>query len=540
MSVNIYPINSLGAEYIHSNAENFEATVKTTKELDNIDDAFKILKDELKKYIQMELDFYEKAEAAFIAQIKKNVENIPKLKNKLKDRDSILEFTRKEFKKEQKRAGSAIKKLVAAKDQILLWQMGWYKKWYENQKKTKGETKLNSNQFKRYANYIPKIIEGLLAAIEIISLEESQNVFNMYAKVKFEKETKKLKGKKQTMIQIIQKIIGSKEKIQQLETLAKQGITQDNLSEILFKLTDIIGDVYNEIHRKFGLLSEDFNTTFINNFLSFLTDGKASVVGANYKPFSVMDVQLMTVKVEGVQEVEIGFSQKFTKKMSIRNEYTNIDVFDVMSSYAKAKEETKLMNTIENKKPYIMYLRRNILALESFNLKKDSLSHIVDPFNKLEKELALIRGFTRFFNQFLTLSETGEIIPFAKWNVKNILGYNSLMVFKQNIFWMKDFIQLAYDSIDNNVVDGKWGSKSDFFSGEANLGNLKKSKPKLGKLWNKKLKTLREFEKNLEKITYSNLLSATESEIKKIFRNTNVKLVDSMTYKLDASKFTKQ
>lgn len=119
----IYPINSLGAEYIHSNAENFTETVAATNELKNIDKVFDILKKNLKNYLKLEMDYYEEAEQAFIDQVKKNAKNIPKLKNKLKGRKSILKYINQEYQKEKNKSGTALNQLVSAKDQIQMWQM---------------------------------------------------------------------------------------------------------------------------------------------------------------------------------------------------------------------------------------------------------------------------------------------------------------------------------------------------------------------------------------------------------------------------------
>lgn len=41
----------------------------------------------------------------------------------------------------------------------------------------------------------------------------------------------------------------------------------------------------------------------------------------------------------------------------------------------------------------------------------------------------------------------------------------------------------------------------------------------------------------MEVISYKDLLAASENEISKVFKNFDVRLVNSMTYTLDASKF---
>lgn len=531
--VKIYPINSLGAEYIHSNMKNFALTVATTNELKNIDRVFDVLRKNLKKYLKEEMNFYKEAEQAFIDQMKKNVKNIPELRNKLKGRKSILKYINQEYTKEKNKSGSALNELVAAKDQIQLWQMSWYKKWYNS---NKGKD-LKTSQFNRYAKMVPKIIDGLISAINIIELEDNQSVFDMYAAVNFQEQIQEEKENKKEMEKSLQTILGSKEASLRLQKIAKKGINQTSMKSILLELVEIMGEVYVKIHQKFGLLAEDFMKSFINESMQFLTDGSAKVVGADHKDFQVMDVQLMEASFKKGKKIAIGFSQKFTKNMKFSTKYSNIDIFDTLASYAKAKEENDLFDKIENKKKYIMYLRRNVMALESFNLKKLDMSNILNPFIEREKELALIRGFTRFFNQYLIMAENGELNPFDKRNTKNIMGYNALIVFKQKIFWMRDFIELAYNSIDTNVMDGKW--KGDVFKGRTNLKNLRSEAKKsaLGALWNKKLKTLKEFEKNMEVISYKDLLAATENEISKVFRSFDVRLINSMTYTLDASKF---
>jgi len=529
-----YPINTLGADYIHSNQDNFVETFQSNAGLNTTEKTFEFLKGKLKLYMKKEMEFYEAAEKAFIAQIKENVKGTD-LESKLRGRKSILKHINNIYKKEQENKKSGLGQLVAAKNQIQLWQMSWYNKWY---KSSKGKN-LDAKQFEKYAKMIPKIIEGLLASVDIIELErkkENESIFDKYKATQMSKEIKTKEELEKEMSKSLQDIIGSKKDIKQLKEIAKQGIDQKSMKKILVKLVDIMAKVYVSINQKFGLLAEKFSRELVNSSMSFLTNMEAKVVGNTYKQFQVMDVQTMEISVGSLKNVKIGFSQKFTKYLKFTKGYSNIDIFDTLAAYAKAKDEKKLFDTIENKKPFIMYLRRNIIALSTFNLGKKDLSNALDPYIKLEKELALIRGFTRFFNQYLILAENGELAPF---NNKNIIGYNSLIVYKQGIFWMKDFIELAFNSIDSNVVDGTW--KGSVFKGRADLKNFDKvagKKSQLANLWNKKLKILRQLEGDLKTISYKDLLNGTEEEIKKVFRGRgkNPKLIDGVAYTLDASK----
>lgn len=540
-----YPIKSLGADYIHSNQDNFVETFNSYSALNEMDKIFEYLKGKLKAYVRKELNFYKAAEDVFIQNIKNNVKGTD-LEKKLKGRVSILRYINQVRDEELKNKNTSLGKIAAAKDQIQQWQMQWFKKW---EKDTEGQKDLDPKQFKKYSKKVPVIIEGLLASIEIIRLEnekENKGIFGVYSGVNFDKEIQTQEQLKNKMNKSIQDILGSKNEIIELEKIAKKGFNvndQKSMKLILGKLVDIMAKIYVGINQKFGLLAEEFEVAFVEQSLPFMTDGSIKVVGADFKDFQIMDVQTMEATVQKTKNVKIGFSEKFTRNMNVTRKYTSTDIFDTMAAYAKAKEEQKLIDTIEKNKFFIKYLRRNIISLSIFNLRRESIDNILNPYIKLEKELALIRGYTRFFNQLLIMTEEGVFSPFGRGSKKEIVGVNALLVFKQGVFWTRDFIELAYESIDTNVKDGVWGSKSDIFSGKANFkikGNDAK-KSKLAALWNEKLKVLRSLEK--EQVSYKALLGSKDivNAINAVFgKGVTPRLVDSMTYTLNMSKFKKK
>lgn len=534
-----YPLGT-GANplYIHSRWLNFEHTMDVNKQTAQIGKFLDIMKKNFKQYLKKELAYYEAAEKAFFAQVLENAKktNNSKLIAIASDRDKLLKYINEQFEKEIKKKGSPLYMIDIAKNKISLYQMQWYKDWNVN-----GNKKLENKQFKKYVKIIPKILDGLEKSIDIISRDSNLEIIYNYKGSDHAIEKNELDDSLSVLQQRVVSITGKTTKIKEIKNIIEKqkaktqgsGITQKNIREILNILISIMEEVYVAIHSKFGLLAEKYMKDFMDTIASgILVDKSSAVVGQEYASYNIMDVRMMSLTTQTYGNIEIGFSQKFRNKAEFHARYQSTDVFKVLSDYGRFNNAT-LAKSIPKYRPTIKYFRRNIISLKTFSLEnKQSIPKKFDKFIDIEKDLALMRGVSRFFNQYLTMADETKVMG----DSNKSLAYNVILSLRQGVFWMKDFIDVAYAAI-SKVNKGKIKAKG--FDGSAKIRNFgKENKQRLVKLWREKLKILQEYEKMNEEISYDDIYKRTAEVIKKISQG-NIKLIDSVTYTLDPDKFKK-
>lgn len=534
-----YPLGT-GANplYIHSRWLNFEYTMSTNKETAQIQKFLDMMKRNFKQYLKKELEYYEVAEKAFFAQVLENAKktNNPKLIAIASDRDKLLKHINEEFQKEIKKKDSPLYSIDIAKNKISLYQMQWYKDWNANKNK-----KLENKQFRRYVKIIPTILDGLEESIDIISKQANLKIIYNYKGSDYDLQKDELTNALTDLEKRVNSITGKTTKINEIRKIINKqkrktkssGITQENIVEILDILIEIMGEIYRSIHSKFGLLAEKYMKDFMDTIASgILVDESSAVVGQDYASYNIMDVRMMSLTTKKYGNIEIGFSQKFRNEAKFHAKYQSTDVFKVLSDYGKFNNAT-LAKSIPKYRPVIKYFRRNIVSLKTFSLEnKQTIPKKFDKFIDIEKDLALMRGVSRFFNQYLTMADETKVMG----DSNKSLAYNVILSLRQGVFWMKDFIDVAYAAI-SKVNKGK--IKADGFDGSAKIRNFgKENKQRLVKLWREKLKILQEYEKMNEEISYDDIYKRTAEVIKKISQG-NIKLIDSVTYTLDPDKFKK-
>jgi len=116
-------------------------------------------------------------------------------------------------------------------------------------------------------------------------------------------------------------------------------------------------------------------------------------------------------------------------------------------------------------------MRNNFIALSYGFGYPESSSVKVDWYRIAEEDLALIRGFTRFFGGFLVAKDNGEL---SALNIKSgrLKGYdkkifNAFIATKDNIYWTLDFMTEIRKTLGKSGTTKRWRGGSGVFKGMA-------------------------------------------------------------------------
>jgi len=534
----IYPlhtITSMGAQYIHSNWINFHNTQKAHKS--DIKTLVSVLKKIIVRYIEEEVSFYRQAQKAYVDTVSKNTIGETGL-----DEDAILENFRTVYKNQLKKKNTNFSTINLIKEGLVVnSKYTWTSDQIESQKdfKQRGTYKGGGKSIEDAQKEVPKIINGILRYLDFASGNANLKYLSdsRYGKSKEEKLPKTLSILADE--EAIKLIKGKLKKIKKNLTGGK--LTIGDVAEI----QRIINRLH--LHSWIGLFAEDFQVELIRNFIpelittKNLKDPNFGLLAQNYMKFNIIDVGLGSVEVKG-SNVIIGLSQKFTNQELIWNQsYKNQDIFDSLQNFANAKiskASKKQEETLKYMEPFFKYLRNNIIALDSFSLDpKNRNSQLIDEFIEVEVDLAILRNFLRFFNGFMRMLEDGKFQvfnPSSKSQLTNPLIFNAFLAFRQEIYWILQFVEPILETIkQTNKVDREG------FTAEAELKNLKNVKKSATNLWIAKRKRIKELNRIQEKISYEDLQSNTYNLISGLAEEGGQLLVDSLVYTLDPVKFFK-
>ncbi len=534
----VYPlhtITSMGAQYIHSNWINFHNTQKAYSS--DIKTLFSVLKDIIIQYVEEEVSFYKQAQQAYVDAVSKNTIGTVGL-----DEDTILENFRNVYKQQLKNENTNFSVINLIKEDLLInSRYAWTSNQVKSQKnfKQKRTYKGGGKSIEDAQKEVPNIIDGILRYLDFASgnrnLEYLTN--SRYGKSKEEKLPKSL-----NVLTDKKRINSIKSKLKKIKTnLAAGKLTIGDVAEI----QSIINELH--LHSWIGLFAEDFQVELIGNFIpelittKNLEDPNFGLLAKDYMQFNIIDVGLGSVEVDG-SDVIIGLSQKFTNEELISDKsYKNQDIFDSLENFANAKMskvDKKQKETLERMEPLFKYLRNNIIALDSFSLdSKNRDSQLIDEFIEVEVDLAILRNFLRFFNGFMRMLEDGKFQvfnPSSKLQLENPLIFNAFLAFRQEIYWILQFVKPILETIKQTG-----GVNREGFTANAKLKKIKNVKKSSTELWMAKRKRIKELNKIQEKISYEDLQANTFSLISSLAEEGGQLLVDSLVYTLDPAKFFK-
>lgn len=528
----LHTITNMGAQYIHSNWIHFQNTQKAYKS--DMDTLVKTLKNLIISYLEEEVKFYEEAQKAYIDIVSANM-----LAKKSLSEKAILEDFRTTYKQQLRGENTNFSNINLIKEGLRFnTKYAWAKGKLKSQVKFKQRDafKGGGKSIEDAQKEVPPIIEAIIKYLDFASGNANLSYLtnSRYGKKNEEKLPKSLE------------LLTNEKDIK----LVKSKLTRikKNLLEGKLKVKDVaeIQRIINilHIHSWLGLFAEDFQVETIKNFLPELItkidDPNFGILAQDFMNFNIIDVGLGTVKV-GASNVIIGLSQKFTNQEIIANKsYKNQDIFDSLENFANNKMsevDKEQQETLKYMEPLFKYMRNNIIALDSFSLDpKNRDSKMIDDFVKVEEDLAILRNFLRFFNGFMRMLEDGTFQvfnPSKKDQLESPLIFNAFLAFRQEIYWILDFVRPIMQTIKKTGQVEREG-----FSVSVEFTDMKNVRKESAFLWNQKRKRMRELKKLEEKVSYEDLQANTFNAIRSIAEDNNL-IVDSLVYTLDPAKFFK-
>lgn len=534
----LHNISSMGAQYIHSNWIYFANTVKTYEsDLKKLTNSLRTL---IINYLGEEMSFYRQAQEEYVKIVVQNSEG------SLSNKDDILRHFRFKYNSQRKNKATNFGKIdFIKKDLEVNSKYAWAKKSVNKNKKFKSRSESSRGKSLEDAQRdIPIIIRGIFEYLDFASQKSN---------LEYLRNSKYGKGKKGKMPKSLKRLSkSSRDVIEKQLTAIQQKLEEGNFTiKDLDKIQKIINKLH--LHSWTGLLAEDFQEELIAQYFPALIttknlkDKNFGKMSSQYMDVNIIDVGLGTVETSFGKTL-IGLSQKFTNQEFIGpKSYKNQDIFHSIENYANAKMSKTTNNqraTLKKMEPVFYYIRKNLIALNSFALDPQNREMFnMDQFIELESELTILRNFLRFFNGFMEMLEDGTLQVFsnqAKSELEAPLIFNAFLAFRQNIYWVIDFIEPIYQSILTSKRINVNG-----FTATTELKEFPNVRKTAGSLWNAKLKKIREMRKEMKgtdsefKITYSDLESATQDVLEKLSSQTGNLLIDSIVYELDPGKFFK-
>ena len=529
LSFPLEQISSMGGEYIHSNWLYFGNTIDSySSEIKKTTD---VIRDIIIKYLEEEVDFYRESQDAYIKMVSKNS------KSKFTTEDEILQNFRDVYKAQMNNEKTDFGQLNIIKNKVSsLGDYYWTKK-SKNQIFISGSERGKSLEEAQKA--VGVALEGIEKYIDFVNNNKNLGFLSK----------SRYSGGEDNLASSLEQISDKKskdsiyKKIKKLRTILENQETKKLKTSHINIVHGIMNDLH--VHGWSGILAESFQKELIQNeFPELLVQ-----IGNKNKDFGDVAKKFMNVNIidVAVGEVEtkrgntlIGLSQKFTNRELIEGKsYKNQDIFHSLQNYANSrmkKAGSEQRKALEKAEPYFKYIRKNIIALESFALdSKNSSIFNKEEFYKVEEELALLRNFLRFFNGMTEMLEDGTFNvfnPSAKEELQDTRIYTAFLAFRQEIYWTISFIEPILESIKTSEsLSGPgfytWAKRRD-------LPNVKKS---AAEMWNKKRKRLKELKKLEENVTYEDLQTNVASYISRVSKDSGDLLIDSLVYTLNPQAF---
>ena len=529
----IFPLEqiaSMGGQYIHSNWLYFANTIQGyDSEIQKLTD---ILRNIIIDYVEEEVDFYREAQQAYISEV--SINSLQKLTNE----QEILDHFRITYKNQLSNKKTNFGKLDYIKEEIK--SLGNYH-WSKESENIIFKSKSKQGKSLEQARMdMKEVLKGIEDYINFVSKNTN---LSFLTDSRYSSKNKKNIPKSLDHLSSNVNIKNIKKRIKIIENniLTKKELKGEDIN----KVHEIMQELH--IHAWSGLLAEKFQKDLIDKELSELLvkigDKKINFddVATRFMDVSIIDIAMGEVETTHGDTI-IGLSQKFTNKDLIKGKnYKNYDIFHSLENYANSKigkTADQQVEALQSVKPIFMYIRNNLIALESFSLDRRNASLFDrEAFYKVEEELALLRNFLRFFNGMMEMLEDGTFNifnPDSKGKFENTRIYTAFLNFRQEIYWTLDFVKPILESLKTT---GKITGPGFYaYAKRKTLPNVKSA----SNLWNAKRKRLRELKKLDEKVTYSNLQTGSVSTlIKNVSEEAGGLLIDSLVYTLDPGAFFK-
>jgi len=542
-----YPIKNfnafeMGAEYIHSNWLFFENTIqKSFNGEDLLIRAAKKLHRGIINIVKKEIEFYEGVEKQYLDQVSKEEGGL--------DKEQLKELFWSKYEAQLKNPKTAIGKLESYKI-----QSSGASRWPTNKNfnmKTEAEMRENMQKqgksgrgrgrsYEELQKEVGNSIKFLLRVLNDSRFKEKLTNYTIKNPGRFVPDLK-VKSIKALDPDFIEAVI---ERIEEIERKLKNVDSNRAGPEDARYIADLINDLGLNIH--LGVMQEKYTPKFINSVLSSFTgkDG-ARLQSSKFKNSNVIDTDLAVVKYKDVDTL-IGLSQKYTKNPSFSVPYVvKNDIYDAVDNFA----QLNLKGTAEIKKnaKYMMYIRKNLAALDSWAL--DSPRGIInyDSFVAKEAVILFLLNFLRFFNGASFMIENGNF-AITKQNKEDRFGriFNVFLLTRHGLYYTTELLNSLLEVIENF-------EKIIFSENKKNIGfNITgfsstiifKSRPsvKSSNLWKAKNKAFKKLKKGkissserkngIKKLNYKNLQEQVLNALKEVGDEAGALTIDKFNYYL--------
>jgi len=546
-----YPIENfnafeLGAEYIHSNWLFFENTVnKSFNGEDLLMRIAKKLHSGLIKIVKQEIAYYQGLETEYLKNVRSNSELEGLSRTQIKDR-----FYSK-YKKQLKNKQTSIGKLETYKVKSVATTR-WPKSPDVNfDMKTELEMQAEGKKGRSLEELKRDLKSGIDVLFSIVNgrrLDARLGNFLVKHPERYIKGATKLKisdPKFQEAVKL--QIAKVQNKLPNIDEGERVGPSDARL------ISQILEDI--GIHSFIGRRAEELTPRFINNYLSALSAKGAKLMSEKFKQDNIIDIHLLTFNYKK-SDVAVGLSQKYLKHPYFQKSYSvKNDIYSAVNNFS----DLKLKGTAELRRnaQYMMYIRKNLAALNSWAL--DSPKGIIDYDSFVSKEAAILflLNFLRFFNgtSFLIENGTYELIQGSD-NLETRFGkiFNVFLLTRFGVYYTVDFLTYILEAIENfeSIIFSKNTKNIKFKIDGFSASVEPKSQPRINssKLWNKKRKALkklkkgrisdREKEKGIRELTYKNLQEEILDALKEVGDEAGALLFDRFSYYLNPGVIQKK
>lgn len=536
----------LGAEYIHSNWMYFENSIES---LANPDDILlsvaKELHSSLIQIIQKEMDYYSQLEAQYIQGTISFDKTKPLKGDGPNNRDDVLEEIRRQYIKQKNDPTTnlgLLKKFTVQTDRIRRFPrtfkdgtVGLKTRDPEATKKQRGAFK---NEITRAAT---TTIGALLALLnnaniqEILGLDKAK--INNPDKLGLEEVETTITDPNSRKV-INQKLKNIKRKI-------KSGnYTLDEVGEIRDVLESLNTSYY------FAKAAEQHIPEFFRKFiqgapLRLSSKNKDVKWSEQFKTLNTIDNILAEVEFKE-QEAILGINVKWQKRDFFNtSEYkTNHNIYDVVNAFGNDALKLKGVSKLQKNSRFLLYIRKNLIALESFSLDSPRNAIDIDNFIAREALISFLMNFFRFFNGLSYLLGQGDFAPIEpgqEGKTELPLIYNVFFVTRYEVYYTYDLLEGILQMVmDFEKVLFKKQTSGDFhfqtrkgFTAKAKILKFPNVRSSAANLWTKKRSLLKSFKK--EEITYNNLHKSLLNEMESLGDQVGMSLIDSFHYYIKPS-----
>lgn len=512
----------LGAEYIHSNWMYFENTLESSGKSGE-DFLLEIAKDlhaGIIKIIEKEMSYYKQIETAFIKDSKNSGRNVSV------DRNEFLKEIRTQYENQKNDPTTEIGDIFEFTGKLNAVRKS--PRFFKNKKTEEITYELlprNESQSKSglfLEEFTTAVNESGQAILEIFNDQQRReklgyNNWKVHDNEAFGLPKRRGKAKKLKLTDPAVKK-GAQDNIDKINEKVKRG------ERLTLEDGNILKDMMNSLNLKYwvGKAWEPAVWGLFANYLEGITESRDGKISEKYKKFNTIDEYLMKVKI-AKKQVMVGLNIKYHKQEPMHtNKYKlNHDIYDVVNAFGSEALKLPGASRIEKNAKFLLYIRKNLIALESFSL--DSPKGIIgkDSFIAREALLAFLMNFFRFFNGVSYLLATGEFAPLEKSDKSKVelpLIYNVFFVTKQNIYYTYDLLKSILDmfkdfekSIFKKKESGEFHRQTNKgFTAKATLSRPQDIKSSAANLWSKKRKIMKDLEKTGNLFLGDNLVFSKE------------------------------